>query len=458
MPMPPNNPEFRATESLGRNASGTSIGPALQNAGNTLRGVGADMLDHLTRLKIEENKAKLLEDEGAIEQEVAGFYNWTLQNQDTSRWPERLNYTFDRVQEMLDGKGGSPALQRARSEMVMVKKNAETARMTARAGMLQTQQIKQTYMHGIDQAVENQDFGKAREINNMAGGVFGLPQQEEVESLIAGREQMAAYDPSLVATEDIQSRIDILKEKGESGYVYENSLDESERKGLIRGLERERLLRANTALEGIGAQVEQGKLKTVKEYQRALESTGALTVPEMERSVRSYKAQLEGAQGPSAKEKAMFEDRIDGLSGNYRNLPREEYEATRLEIQNDLLQMPSHPEYQRLLRMASGLAPEHQEARIEADAAANRQYHEKHLEEKMQDAREIFRTVIGDQGDGIEQLRVRNKTMERVQQALSRIPQPTWEDVYREVNRSIGEEESLDLLLLPPKGAMKDNE
>ena len=371
MPKIPNNPQFRGPQSLGRDASGASIGPALQHAGKTLAGISGEMDQRFINLAKEDNKAKLIEDAAEFDMAMVGFWEWTKTHQDSEGWEAKLTSTLDGISSRMVAKGGNPALVKARANLMNAKKSAASLKMESGAGLLRVTQITETHKKAIERAYANKDYGAYSSAVERAVTSGILTETAGEELLFRGEQQEMAdrFDSNFVETEDISERIEELEKKNSDGSWALRGMDPSQRKSLTRSLKSEQTYRANVVISKSKEMIGQGRIKNPTELVDYLVMTKALTIPQMEVQRRSYVAELEGKAGPTVAAIQAYEDRIYALETAYEEgVDKTEYMEGTRDLMADVLNNPSHPKIRHLVSQVAALDPKRREEIKAADA------------------------------------------------------------------------------------------
>jgi hypothetical protein len=308
----PNTPQFRGGESLGRNASGASIGPALQRAGSTLSGIGGEMENRLLRLKKEENDAKLLEDRGEYEIGMAKFWAWTEQNQDTDQWEERLSSTFDEIEERITSKGGSnPYVDKHRGEMFTKQRAAGTVRTIAKGGMLKTQQIKQTYLNTSKRQALNGNYdGAIQTLRSL--GETGLAHEATLEKeIIALEHEKVIGGFTGVSDEELSSTIKGLEKS------KPKMMSKTDHVNLLRSMKSRERSMVLGELEKYSKKIEASPRPMSEETVRVLLEGSKVPKEDQERYVRGW--QQSAVRAPlSGKDTLGYQKRLQDLR-DYQN-------------------------------------------------------------------------------------------------------------------------------------------
>lgn len=328
----PNTPQFRGGESLGRNASGASVGSALQQAGNALSGIGNEMENRLLKLKKEENDAKLLEDRGDYEMGMANFWAWTEENQDTDQWEERLSSTFDEIEERIQSKGGTnPYLDKQRSEMFTRQRAAGSVRAISKGGMLKTQQIKQTYLNTAErQSLNGNHDGAIETLQRLAE--TGLVHESAVEKqIIALEHEKVIAGFTGVSDAELSSTIEGLEKK------RPDMMSKTDQVNLLRSLKRRENVMIGEEMDRWAEKIESSPRPMSEEMVNALVDSGKVPDRYKEKFKRGWKKSVERGQ-LSGKETMEYKARMRELrvyqdSSDYNS---SDYVDKRNEILNDM--------------------------------------------------------------------------------------------------------------------------
>lgn len=276
MPKPTDNPQFRATDSFGRDVSAAAAAAparAMQGMGGAMTKVGEEIDSRLMKLADEHNKAKLMEDEGIIASRQQDFWNWTLTHQDTDTWKERYNAVMQGVSGELASKQGSPEYRKARGQLLQRMTTSGTIKMQGQAASLKTQQIKQMYRDTLERQKVVGDFdGRRRTHEEMRSSGLFPPSEIDTLEVIAGKERLQDEIWSLPAEERRKKIGELRKGIPNMGPQYEQN-------ELANRLESQISRNIRGQLEQLNSADEASRM-TEEEYRQKLDGIEDLTEDE----------------------------------------------------------------------------------------------------------------------------------------------------------------------------------